>query len=87
MLGYPKEVEDLVFNADTGIIWEMKDGAILIDHTTNSPDLAKRIHEEGKKRGIKVLDCPVTGMSISAKSGALSAMIGGDLDTLELVKP
>lgn len=37
MLGYPHDVEDVVFNKDTGVLNHMKEGAVLIDHTTSSP--------------------------------------------------
>jgi 3-hydroxyisobutyrate dehydrogenase len=37
MLGYPHDVEDVVFNKDTGVLHHMKEGSVLIDHTTSSP--------------------------------------------------
>lgn len=37
MLGYPQDVEDVVFNSETGVLNHMKEGAVLIDHTTSSP--------------------------------------------------
>jgi 3-hydroxyisobutyrate dehydrogenase len=46
MLGYPHDVEDVVFNNENGLLHHMKEGAILIDHTTSSPGQAVRIHEE-----------------------------------------
>jgi 3-hydroxyisobutyrate dehydrogenase len=52
MLGYPKDVEEVVLHPETGILHHMKDGAVLIDHTTSSPDLAVRIYEEAKKKGV-----------------------------------
>lgn len=40
MLGYPHDVEKVVLDDKTGILPHMKEGAILIDHTTSSPGLA-----------------------------------------------
>ncbi len=40
MLGYPKDVEDVVFSNEDSLINNMKPGSILIDHTTSSPGLA-----------------------------------------------
>ena len=37
MLWYPHDVEDVVFNPETGLLHHMKEGSILIDHTTSSP--------------------------------------------------
>ncbi len=47
----------------------MKQGAVLIDHTTSSPGLAMKIFEEAKKRGVHSLDAPVSGGDIGAKNG------------------
>ena len=46
MLGYPHDVEDVVFNKETGVLHHMKEGSVLIDHTTSSPGQAMRIFEE-----------------------------------------
>lgn len=43
MVGYPKDVESVVLDDKTGLINYMKEGSILIDHTTSSPDLAEII--------------------------------------------
>jgi 3-hydroxyisobutyrate dehydrogenase len=45
MLGYPRDVEEVVLGPD-GILKHMKPGSFLIDHTTSSPNLAKRIFDE-----------------------------------------
>jgi 3-hydroxyisobutyrate dehydrogenase-like beta-hydroxyacid dehydrogenase len=44
MLGYPHDVEKVVFDEKDGILNHMKEGAVLIDHTTSSPGLALRIY-------------------------------------------
>ena len=40
MLGYPKDVESMVFDPEVGIKDSMKPGTVLIDHTSSSPELA-----------------------------------------------
>lgn len=44
MLGYPRDVEDMVLG-EAGILKQMQKGAFLIDHTTSTPHLATRIAE------------------------------------------
>ena len=83
MVGYPKDVEDVYFGAN-GILDVMAPGGYVIDMTTTSPTLAKRIAEEGAQRGLRVLDAPVTGGDTGAKAGTLSILVGGqraDFDT------
>ena len=46
MLGYPHDVESMVFDKDHGILPHMRAGSYLIDHTTSSPGLAERIASE-----------------------------------------
>jgi 3-hydroxyisobutyrate dehydrogenase len=83
MLGYPHDVEDVVFNNATGVLNHMKAGSVLIDHTTSSPGQAMRIFEEASKRSVHFIDAPVSGGDIGARSGKLVTMAGGDSDALE----
>ena len=76
IVGYPKDVEEVYFG-ENGIIANAKPGAVLIDMTTTSPTLARRISQEGAKRGLRVLDAPVTGGDSGARAGALSILAGG----------
>jgi len=43
MLGYPQDVEDIIFHPTEGIAKHLREGAVLIDHTSSSPELAVRI--------------------------------------------
>jgi len=61
----------------------MKKGAILIDHTSSSPQLAKKIHEEAKKKGVEAIDAPVSGGDVGAKNGKLVIMMGGEDDAIK----
>jgi len=86
MLGYPHDVEAMTLGPD-GVVQHMKEGAVLIDHTTSSPKLAEQIHEEAKKRGVGSIDAPVSGGDIGAKNGEVVAMCGGEEDVFENTLP
>ena len=65
----------------------MKKGAILIDHTTASADVARHIYDEAKERGIAFIDAPVSGGQAGAENGKLTVMCGGDAGPFDLAKP
>lgn len=76
MVGYPQDVEAVYFG-DQGI-FRGKQGGFVIDMTTSSPSLAKRIYTQAKKQGIEALDAPVSGGDIGARQGTLAIMAGGE---------
>lgn len=86
IVGYPNDVEEVYFS-EGGIFDNAKEGAVLIDMTTNSPKLAVRIYNEACKRGFLALDAPVTGGDIAAKSATLTIMVGGDEPVYKKVIP
>ncbi|EUJ31993.1 hypothetical protein MFLO_07382 [Listeria floridensis FSL S10-1187] len=86
MVGYPTDVEEL-YLSEGGFLETMQPGAIAIDMTTSSPELAKEIYQDGKAAGIDVLDAPVSGGDIGAKNGTLSIMVGGEVEVFEKAKP
>lgn len=86
MVGYPSDVEQ-IYLGEKGIIENGKEGAILIDMTTSTPSLAVKMSEEAKKRGIEVLDAPVSGGDIGARDAKLTIMVGGDAMAFETILP
>ena len=86
MVGYPQDVEE-TYLGDEGIFTCAAPGTIAIDFTTSSPELACRLYEEGKAKGIAVLDAPVSGGDAGAKKGTLAVMVGGDEETFIKAKP
>lgn len=86
IVGYPHDVEEVYFG-EQGIIENSDQGSIVIDMTTSSPELAKKIYDYSKKKGISALDAPVSGGDIGARDAALSIMVGGDKETFEKVLP
>ncbi len=86
MVGYPSDVEEVYFG-DSGLIHNARPGAILVDMTTSRPDLAVRIYDAAKAKGLAALDAPVSGGDIGAKKATLTIMAGGDEDSFAAVKP
>jgi 3-hydroxyisobutyrate dehydrogenase len=86
MVGYPADVEE-VFLGQGGILESARPGVLAVDMTTSSPSLAVRLYEEGRKRGIAVLDAPVSGGDSGAKAATLSIMVGGDEDAFQTALP
>lgn len=77
MVGYPRDVEQ-VWLGDDGLLPHARRGALLIDMTTSSPQLAERLAVEAERRGCRALDAPVSGGDIGAREARLSIMVGGD---------
>ena len=86
IIGVPADVESVYLNED-GLVNHAKKGTILVDMTTSTPDLAKRIYEAGTPKGLKCLDAPVTGGDVGAKNGTLTIMVGGDQETFNEILP
>jgi 3-hydroxyisobutyrate dehydrogenase len=86
IVGYPKDVEE-VYLGEQGIIRTARPGTYVIDMTTSSPTLAKKIYNEAKSRQIHALDAPVSGGEKGAREAKLAIMVGGDAADFEAVKP
>lgn len=86
MIGFPRDVEEIYLGED-GLINHARPGTVLIDMTTSTPSLARRIAEEGEKKGIYVLDAPVSGGDIGAKNATLAIMVGGKEEVFQAVRP
>ena len=86
IVGYPKDVEE-VYLSEEGLISNAKPGSVLVDMTTSSPLLAKRLAQEGKAKGIEILDAPVSGGDVGARNGTLVIMVGGEEETFNKVRP
>ena len=80
--------EDLisVMEGDEGVIKNIKDNTIIIDHTTASADIARKYYQLGKESNFSFLDAPVSGGQAGAENGILSVMVGGDQDQFDNAK-
>jgi len=86
IVGFPADVEE-VYLRGNGILNCAKKGTVVIDMTTSSPDLAVKIDERAKIKGIESLDAPVSGGDIGAQNATLSIMVGGDKKTFDKAFP
>ena len=86
IVGFPADVEETYFGSE-GVFKTMQTGGLVIDMTTSSPVLAKRIASVASQKGIFALDAPVSGGDLGAKEARLSIMIGGDDASFERAKP
>jgi len=72
---------------DDGAFAGMKPGAVFVDHTTASANVARELDAEARKRGLKFIDAPVSGGQAGAQNGLLTVMCGGDPGAFDNVKP
>ncbi len=85
-VGRDEDLREVVLGAD-GAFAGMAEGAVLIDHTTVSAELARELAETAESRGLGFLDAPVSGGQSGAESGSLTVMVGGDEKTFARVRP
>lgn len=86
MVGFPPDVEEVYF-APGNILDSAAPGTYLVDMTTTSPTLAKKIYAQGKAKGFHVVDAPVTGGDTGAIKGTLSVLVGGDAADFKALLP
>ena len=73
--------------ADTGALAGMEPGAIFVDHTTASANVARELYGAARNLGLAFVDAPVSGGQAGAQNGALTVMCGGDEAAFNAVKP
>jgi len=78
----PHDVEAVVTGAD-GVLAGATAGSTIVDLSTNSPTVVRRLAAEAKKREVAFLDAPVSGGVVGARRGTLAVMVGGDAETFE----
>ena len=81
--------EDLasVTTASGGVLEAMEDGALLIDHTTTSADMARQLGSTCASNGIGFVDAPVSGGQAGAENGQLAIMCGGSETDMARAQP
>ncbi|MFT5550462.1 MAG: 3-hydroxyisobutyrate dehydrogenase-like beta-hydroxyacid dehydrogenase [Gammaproteobacteria bacterium] len=82
-VGNDDDLRSVVYG-DDGVLAGIKPGAILVDHTTASANVAREISE---KAAVAFLDAPVSGGQAGAENGVLTVMVGGDQAAFDQVKP
>jgi 3-hydroxyisobutyrate dehydrogenase-like beta-hydroxyacid dehydrogenase len=90
MLPGPHEVREVVLGKKDGlspVIDSIQANKILVDMTTNLPDISRIIEKEVHKKGGEMLDAPVSGSVKPATDGTLTILVGGKKDVLDKIKP
>jgi 3-hydroxyisobutyrate dehydrogenase-like beta-hydroxyacid dehydrogenase len=65
----------------------MAPGAVFVDHTTASAQVARELHAAARTHGLHFVDAPVSGGQAGAQNGALTVMCGGDAEAFDAMKP
>ncbi len=76
-VGNDKHLRDITLGKD-GAFGAMKPGAVFVDHTTASAEIARDLSRAAHERDLGFLDAPVSGGQAGAENGALTVMVGGD---------
>ena len=76
-----------VTTAADGAFQSMTDGAIFVDHTTASANIARQLYETAAEQGVAFIDAPVSGGEAGAQNGQLTIMCGGDQVAYDKAEP
>ena len=85
-VGNDDDLRQVTIGAD-GAFAAMQSGAIFVDHTTASADVARELDAAATARGIAFLDAPVSGGQAGAENGVLTVMVGGDAGAFARAEP
>ena len=85
-VGNDDDLRSVTLGAD-GAFAGMAPGAIFVDHTTASADVARELHAAAKNIGLHFVDAPVSGGQAGGQNGALTVMCGGDAAAFEAARP
>lgn len=80
------DVEEVLPGQD-GVVHGAKPGTIIIDMSTISPSVTRKIAKELRKKGVRMLDAPVSGGDIGARNATLSIMVGGGAEVFNECMP
>jgi 2-hydroxy-3-oxopropionate reductase len=86
MLPNSPQVKEVMLG-EGGVIETIQEGAVFIDMSSINPLASKEIAEALEKKGVKMLDAPVSGGEPKAIDGTLSFMVGGEAEVFEACKP
>ena len=85
-VGNDDDLRSVMLGAD-GALAGTKSGALLIDHTTASANVARELFTAAKAKGVHFVDAPVSGGEAGAINGMLTVMCGGEAAAFERAKP
>lgn len=85
-VGNDDDVRSVTYG-DDGTLAGLGRDAVLIDHTTASPDLARELYSAARERSAHFLDAPLTGGQAGAENGQLTIIVGGDQAVYDRTEP
>ncbi len=85
-VGNDDDLRSVVLGAD-GAFAGMKKGAVFVDHTTASAEVARELNAAARQLGLQFVDAPVSGGQAGAVNGLLTVMCGGDPAAFDAMKP
>jgi 3-hydroxyisobutyrate dehydrogenase len=85
-VGNDEDLAAVVLGED-GALAAMAPGALFIDHTSVSAEIARRTAAEAEARGVLAVDAPVSGGQAGAENGTLSIMCGGSPEAMTAAEP
>jgi 3-hydroxyisobutyrate dehydrogenase len=78
-VGNDNDLREVMLGKD-GVFAGVRKGAMVVDHTTASAEIARELHTEAQARGFDFVDAPVSGGQAGAENGVLTVMCGGDAE-------
>jgi len=85
-VGNDDDLRSVVLGAD-GAFAGMQPGALFVDHTTASAEVARELYRAARTLGLQFIDAPVSGGQAGAQNGQLTVMCGGDAAAFDAVRP
>ena len=85
-VGNDDDLRSVTLGAD-GAFAGMEPGAIFVDHTTASAEVARELYGAARTLGLRFIDAPVSGGQAGAQNGQLTVMCGGDAAAFAAMQP
>jgi 3-hydroxyisobutyrate dehydrogenase len=85
-VGNDDDLRSVTLGAD-GAFAGMRQGAVFVDHTTASAEVARELFAAARTLGLQFIDAPVSGGQAGAQNGQLTVMCGGDAAAFDAVRP
>ena len=85
-VGNDADVREVLLGID-GVLATIPSGAIIVDHTTASAEVAREVSASAEEKSVGFLDAPVSGGQAGAENGQLTVMVGGAADVFERAAP
>lgn len=85
-VGNDDDVRAVLLGPD-GALRGARQGAVIVDHTTASAEVAREVHGVAAQQGVSFLDAPLSGGQAGAENGQLTIMVGGEQDVFDRVLP